>query len=86
MPDSPPNPSPYAGLDYRPELTPSTASLGPLAQSMAQLVGVGGMTALAAAILLDQGRATDALDLLGLEVERLAAEREAAQAERRQRP
>ncbi len=89
MPSAPdPDPgtkSPYAGLDYEYGVIPSTAAIGPLAQSLAALVGVSGMAALSAAILLDQGKSTDALDLLDLEIKRLAAERDAkdAKAERR---
>ena len=75
---SPPPPSPYAGLDYSPELTPSTAAIGPLARDAVQLAGVDGLTAFAFAALWDQGRVTAALDLLAAEVHRLADLRDAA--------
>ena len=70
--------SPFAGLDYpvqqkprwwrrrQPHIIPSTAAIGPLALDLCKVFKVSGKQALAAAVLLDQGRATDALDLLAL--------------------
>jgi hypothetical protein len=71
--------SPYAGLDYRPGEIPSTAALGPLAESIVRMTGVGPMVALSAAILIDQGAAEPAMNLLHMEAVRIASEREAAQ-------
>jgi hypothetical protein len=71
-------PSPYAGLSYYEGQRPSTGDLGPLAESLGKMFAVGPFTALSAAILIDQGVAADALDLLHLETERLAVEREEA--------
>jgi hypothetical protein len=70
--------SPYAGLDYEPGCTPSTAALGPTAKAISEQFGVGPFAAWPAAILFDQGASSDALDLLHREVERLAVEREDA--------
>jgi len=64
--------SPFEGLDYetgrrgwrdRPR-APSTAAIGPLALDLCKLFAVPGKAGLAAAVLLDQGRVTEALDLL----------------------
>jgi hypothetical protein len=78
--------SPYAGLDYRPGEIPSTAALGPLAESIVRMFGIGPMVALPVSVLLDQGKVRAAMDLLHMEAVRIASEREAAQqaaAERR---
>jgi hypothetical protein len=56
--------SPFHGLTYPPERTPSTAAIGPLARDLVSLYGVPGPNALAAAVLLDQGRAQEAFELL----------------------
>jgi hypothetical protein len=71
--------SPYAGLNYYVGQRPSTGELGPLAKDIVSMTGVGPLVALSAAILLDQGAAGDALDLLHMEAMRIASEREAAQ-------
>jgi len=64
--------SPFEGLDYetgprrwrdRPR-APSTGSIGPLALDLCKLFEVSGKAGLAAAVLLDQGRVTEALELL----------------------
>lgn len=66
----PPAPSPFHGFDYPSHeafgLVRPTRSdaIGRLAIDLQQLAGVGGIDALSAAILLDQGRAEEALDLL----------------------
>jgi hypothetical protein len=83
MPSAPVEPpSPYASLDYRlGERPSSTEHLGPLAESLMKHTGVGFMTALSAAILLDQGSACDACVLLDREIHRMADEREQERAD-----
>jgi hypothetical protein len=72
--------SPYAGLDYRPGEIPSTAALGPLAESIVRMFGIGPMVALPVSVLLDQGKVRAAMDLLHMEAVRISAEREEAKA------
>jgi len=84
MPATPdePHTSPFEGLDYDPGVQPQTAQIGQLSLVVVQLTGVTGLLALAASVLLDQGRAAEALALL----ERDLAEREIeAQAKREER-
>jgi len=73
---------PFDGLDYGGGGSlagvadrPRTAAIGPLAQAIRELTGCGGLTTLAAAVLIDQGRVTDALTLLSLEISERRAER-----------
>jgi hypothetical protein len=62
--------SPFEGLDYERRWgrarSPSTAAIGPLALDLCKLFAVSGRTGLAAAVLLDQGRVTEALELLSI--------------------
>lgn len=74
-----PHKSPYAGLDYPEGMRPRAGELGRLALSIGKLYGVTGPHALAAAILLDQGRASNALELLA----EVLAEREVEDARRK---
>ena len=79
--------SPWAGADYKTAgRPPSTAAIGSLARDIAELYRVAGPIPLLAAVLLDQGRVTEALDALaGVLAAREAehkAERDARAAER----
>lgn len=84
IPEEPqPDVSPFAGLEYpvainggasRPH---DSAAVGKLAISIRDLTGADGITALSAAILLDQGRASEALDLLAAAASTHAVEVEA---------
>ena len=66
--------SPFEGLDYGTgrrgwrdrARAPSTAAIGPLAIDLCKIFGVSGKAGLAAAVLLDQGRVTEALELLAI--------------------
>jgi hypothetical protein len=72
--------SPYADLNYYVGQRPSTGDIGPLAKDIISMTGVGPLVALSAAILLDQGAAGDAMNLLHMEAVRISAEREEAKA------
>lgn len=63
-------PSPFADLDT-PEGSRPRGDVGKLARDVQALCGVGGLHCLAAAILIDQGRASAGLDLLGRAVDEI---------------
>ena len=60
-----PEPGPYDHLDYAvgARAWPSTEAVGRLASDIQRLTGVPGAMAIAMAVLIDQGRVADALDL-----------------------
>lgn len=80
--------TPFDGLDYGDDCKPSTAAIGPLALALRDLTGVSGLIAVAATTLIDQGRVTEACQLMAAELEERRAEAEAAKeraTERRRR-
>lgn len=79
MKAAPPAPSPFAPLNAYPDgLSPSTAAIGHLAETVQRMCGTNPLTALSASVLFDQGRAADALDLLAADMAAASAAREAA--------
>lgn len=77
-------PKVYEGLDYPADTRPQP-SLGLLALQIRELYGVDGKTALTAAVLLDQGKATDSLTLLDAVQDERARMAEAEAAKRKAR-
>lgn len=68
---SDPTNTPWAGLNYPTDMTTlcptgpnDSAALGQLAESVQRLTGLTGIAALAAAVLIDQGRVEDAFGLI----------------------
>lgn len=58
-----PEPGPYDHLDYAVGARPSTEAVGRLASDIQRLAGVPGVMAIAMAVLIDQGRVAESLEL-----------------------